>query len=387
MTTDRTASIDRMAPLDCPAELRIERVRLYALRLPLRRPMVMAGSVIAETENLLVRIEASDGSEGWGEAASAPTMTGETLAGMVAAAQRLAPLLAQAPMAQLDAAQRRMDLALYGNLSVKSAIETAWLDAVGRATSRPVVELLRASPPTATTFDVQWMLGSGDAATDVAEAKERRAAGFRVFKVKVGGEPGADAERTRAIAEVLGSACLVSADANQAWTVAQALAYTGGLERRTIAFLEQPVGANDLDGMAEVAHRSQVPICSDEGIHGIRDLEAHHARAAAGGASLKPIKLGGLRASVHAALRCAELGMEVNLACKVGESGVSAAALLHVAAACPSVAWGLSLTNIYLLHDLVEPASRINGRAATPLAPGLGVEIDIGMLERYATAV
>ena len=144
---ESTRAGTRTAPsFACPADLRIERVQLYALRLPLIKPMHMAGLVIRETENLLVRITASDGSQGWGEAASAPTMTGETLAGMVAAAQRLAPMLAKLPLAQIDAVQHRLGLALYGNGSVKSAIETAWLDAVGRSTGKPLVEMLCGSP-------------------------------------------------------------------------------------------------------------------------------------------------------------------------------------------------------------------------------------------------
>ena len=137
--------------------------------------------------------------------------------------------------------------------------------------------------------------------------------------------------------------------------------------------------------MAEVARRSKLPICSDEGIHGMRDLDAHHRRGAASGTSLKPIKLGGLRPTLAAALRSAELDMEVNLACKVAESGISAAALLHVAAASPTVAWGMSLSNLYLQHDLVAPIPVVDGRSATPMGSGLGVAIDLSVLERFAT--
>ena len=74
--------------------LTIRRVDAIPVALPLKMPMKMAGVTIAKAENLLVRIEAHDGLVGWGEAASAPTMTGDTLGGLVAAVRdHLAPLL------------------------------------------------------------------------------------------------------------------------------------------------------------------------------------------------------------------------------------------------------------------------------------------------------
>ena len=67
------------------APLIIRRVDAIPVALPLKAPMKMAGVTITKAENLLVRIEAADGTVGWGEAASAPTMTGDTQGGLVAA--------------------------------------------------------------------------------------------------------------------------------------------------------------------------------------------------------------------------------------------------------------------------------------------------------------
>ena len=72
----------------------IRRVDAIPVALPLKAPMTMSGITIRTADNLLVRIEAADGTVGWGEAASAPTMTGDTLGGLVAAVRdHLAPLL------------------------------------------------------------------------------------------------------------------------------------------------------------------------------------------------------------------------------------------------------------------------------------------------------
>ena len=74
--------------------LTIARVEVTAVALPLRQPMKMASETITHAQNIVVRIEAADGTAGWGEAASAPTMTGDTLGGLVAAARdHLAPRL------------------------------------------------------------------------------------------------------------------------------------------------------------------------------------------------------------------------------------------------------------------------------------------------------
>ena len=67
------------------APLVIHRVDAIPVALPLKTPMKMSAETITAAQNLLVRIEAADGSVGWGEAASAPTMTGDTLGGLVAA--------------------------------------------------------------------------------------------------------------------------------------------------------------------------------------------------------------------------------------------------------------------------------------------------------------
>src|SRR5437899_2669257 len=76
------------------APLIIRRVDAIPVALPLLKPMKMAGVTIAHAYNLLVRIEAADGTVGWGEAASAPTMTGDTLGGLVAAVRdHLGPAL------------------------------------------------------------------------------------------------------------------------------------------------------------------------------------------------------------------------------------------------------------------------------------------------------
>src|SRR5829696_3901239 len=114
------------------ARLVIRRVDAIPVALPLKAPMKMAGITIRTAENLLVRVEAADGRVGWGEAPSAPTMTGDTLGGLVAAVRdHLAPLLIGK---DADRDHRPMlTRALLGNTGAHSALEMALLDMACRA--------------------------------------------------------------------------------------------------------------------------------------------------------------------------------------------------------------------------------------------------------------
>src|ERR1043166_6069655 len=108
----------RSAPVETQDRppLVIRRSDAIPVALPLTRPMKMAGGSITHAHNVLVRIEAKDGTVGWGEAASAPTMTGDTLGGLVAAVRdHLAPLLIGEDAWARAALMRRMKSALVGN--------------------------------------------------------------------------------------------------------------------------------------------------------------------------------------------------------------------------------------------------------------------------------
>jgi muconate cycloisomerase len=365
------------------SRMKIKRVEPIAVSLPMTKPMKMAGVEIRTADNLLVRLETDGGHVGWGEAGSAPAMTGETAVGMLEAARYVVPAvegLAAADIARVSAVMKR---ALYGNYAAKSAIEMALHDALGRAAGKPVYELLGGKRRE--RVPVLWLVGTGDAAADVEEARNKKAAGFVAYKIKVGvDEPLRDAERTRRICDALGAGNLISADANQGWSVEQAIAYVQAVADTRLDFFEQPVMGDDLPGMARVAAASRVPIGFDEGAHGIADIERHHAMKAASGISLKTIKLGGLRPVMEAGALCERLGMKVNLACKIAESGIATAGVLQLAAALPSVDWGVSLSSQYLADDVVRtPIPIALGHATVPQGPGLGIDVDEAKVRRY----
>lgn len=358
--------------------MKIKSIESLAVSLAMKKPVTMAAETVTRADNVFVRVECDDGAVGWGEAASAPTMTGETTASMMAAVAHIRPALLDRAADDLAAIAAAMEGAIYGNTGAKAAIDIALHDLVARATGRPLHALF--GTKRRSRMAVLAVIGSTDEAADLREAQERWAAGYRAFKIKVGlARPEADGARTRSICRLLKAErenCLVSADANQGFTVDQAIRYVTALGDCGLDFFEQPVRADDLDGMARVAAASPVPLGADEGIHSLHDIERHHARKAASGVSLKAIKLGGLRVLHDACVLCERLGMKVNISCKTGESSVASAAALHLAATAPALDWGLTLTSHGLAEDsTAEPLSIDSGHVAVPDRPGLGVDV------------
>jgi muconate cycloisomerase len=181
---------------------------------------------------------------------------------------------------------------------------------------------------------------------------------------------------------------LISADANQGYTTERALTYVRAVKGSGLNFFEQPVAADDLAGMAEVAAATDIAIGADEGIHSLEDIRRHHERKAARGVSLKAIKLGGIRAVAEAAKLCDHLGMSVNISCKTGESSVACAAALHVASVIPNIGWALTLTHTGLVEDVaVQPLPTRQGYADSLDRPGLGIDVEEDRVRRHRIAI
>lgn len=365
--------------------MKIKKIEPIAALLPMERPMKMGGVLFDKADNVFVRIETDSGHVGWGEASAAPSMTGETVESMVAAIRHLTPWIEGCDPHDFAGNLAIMDRRMYGNTSAKTVLEMALYDIVGKAENKSVAELL--GTVHRNKMPVLWMLATGTRDVDVPEAQVKFQQGFQAFKIKVGGNaPEVDVERTVEIREHVNGA-QVSADANQGWSVDQALIYVGGASQ-ALDFFEQPVAGANVEGMAKIAAASQCPIGADEGLHSLSDIRRHKEMAAAQGGSLKMIKLGGVTRAYEAAVLCAELGMNVNLAGKVCESSVSSAAVLNLAAAVPQNNWGLSITTQYLASDVVRnPVVIRDGMGELPAGPGLGVDVDEDALQRFAVSV
>ena len=364
--------------------MRIISVTPLAARLPLTRPLKLSDGTISTADNLLVRIDDGEGNVGWGEAASAPTMTGELQEGMVAAVNFMQPHLVGTKVENLLEFGAYLDGLMYGNNAAKSAIDMAVHDLVAKRAGVPLSDLLGGA--LRREVPVLYLLAANDRAADTAAAKRMADHGFVAFKVKVGtGTIANDLARCAAVREAVQPTTRISADANQAFTIADAIRFAEGAEAAGLDFIEQPVMGHDLEGMAAVARATPVPLGTDEGVHSLADIERHHALKAARGASLKTIKLGGLDQVMAAGRLMHALGMHVNLAGKIAESGIASAAIAHLAAALPQLDWDISITCQYLAHDIVtEPLKVVNGHVRVPDGPGLGITVDESRLSRFA---
>jgi len=364
--------------------MKITRIEPIAVALPMKKPVYMAGVEIRQADNVLVRIESDTGVVGWGEAASAPTMTGETVESMMAAIAYLMPAVLGRDPEDIAGASVAMNGRMYGNQAAKAAIEIALHDLVGRATGRPAHALLGGK--LRDRIPVLGVISNAETAADVRAAAAMKAGGFTAFKIKVGvDKPLADAERTRRVCEALGAGLLVSADANTGWSTDEAVQYVRAIAGCGLTFFEQPVAADDVAGMAAVAAAAgDIAIGADESIHGLGDIRRYQEAKAARGVSLKTIKLGGMRGVLAAGRLCAELGMGVNVACKTGESSIACAAGLHLAAALPQLGWGFTPSTEGLSEDVTARPIRIErGHVEVLDRPGLGIEVDEDRVRRY----
>ena len=359
--------------------IEIAEVEPIALELPLARPVDMSGEVVSAAYNLVMRLTDTEQRTGWGEAASARLMTGDTLPGMVSVARAAAARLTGLRLASVDDASDFVASAIPDSPGVRVATEMALLDILGKYRGQPLYQLIggrvRCGAP------VVRLLATGDETAEIREALYALEQGIRAFKVKVGlGDVQRDLARCRAVRRVVGDRARVSADANGGFGEDDALVFARAAGDAGLDFLEQPVPAKNIDAMRACGRASTIPIAADEGLQDMADIRRHHELQAASGGSLKPLKLG-IRNLMACGHLMNDLGMHVNLAGKVAESGIGSAAISHLAVALPQLDWDASITNQYLKFDIVEkPVSPQAGMLAPSEAPGLGIRVDTGRL-------
>lgn len=364
--------------------MRIEKVGIHPITLTLRSPIPMANGVIASTGNVVVKLVTDEGLVGWGEGVEAPALTHQSQADIVADLQALASVVVGSdPMGRNELWARLISARPEATTAI-GAIDIAVHDLAGKTLGVPIHQLIggmvRATVPALT------LVGSGDASADAEKLAERHDAGFRWFKIKLGMASSEVELGTLAKAvELVGDDGVVCGDVNEGWTEAEAQEFLAQLDGRQIRFIEQPVPRSDRDGLLRVAEASPVQLCADESAGSLLAVIGFLGTAM-GGVSLKLIKHGGITGVMRGAAICAAGGLSVNLAGKVIESSISAAANLHCAAAMDRVDFGCSPANQGVVSDVAEQPIRVDrGVFTVPLGPGLGVEVDEALLAKLAS--
>ena len=364
---------------------RIAKIESCAVAIPLKMPIKMSGILIETCDNLIVKVTDTEGNVGWGEASSAPTMTGETAEGLVAATNFMAGRLDGVEVNSHEGLVDLIEPLMYANHSAKSAIDGALHDLIGKHQNKPMYELLGGKKrDQAPMF---WMIAGSKDEMELAQARIDE--GYIAFKVKVGPNPPEhDLDRSERSRKICGDNVHVSADANQGFSPEDAVTFAKGAGNAGLDFFEQPVMGHDIASMKKCADACSVPIGADEGIHSIEDIQKHYDEGAAMGGSLKLIKLGSAQGVMSAAKLMQSLSMSVNLAGKTADTSVGSAAISHLAVSLPTLEWDASVTNQYLTDDIVKnPIKVINGHIVTPDGPGLGIEIDENKIDKYRRAL
>lgn len=322
-------------------QLTIERVEACILDLPTTRAHRLSNTEIWQQSVVLCRVILSDGAIGYGEGATlgGPRWSEESVESIQSCIQvYLAPAIKGEIATQFEQLSLVLSKAASRNNSAKAAVESAIYDAVGKSLDVPASQFLGGRVHD--SFEVIWALASGDVDQEIEEARGKLARReHRRFKVKVGFKPPQeDLARLARLVEAL-PGCEFIVDVNQAWTPAKAQRWMPALAELGVALVEQPLPADDMDGLARVTRRSQVPVMIDEGAFSNADI-ARAGRIGAGNVlSLKLVKSGGLMHMKRAAAIARAHGMELYGGCLL-ESGVGTAAHLAVFSTLPELHWG-----------------------------------------------
>src|SRR5438270_1364084 len=262
-----------------------------------------------------------------------------------------------------------MDAALKGHAYVKSPIDMACWDILGKATGQPVCLLLGGR------FGEDFVLYRA-ISQETPEAMARRVAGYRAegyrrFQLKVGGDPEVDVERIRAVAAELQPGDRLVADANTGWLMHDALRVVRAVRDVDVS-IEQP--CRSYEECLTVRRHCDLPFVLDEVIDSLDLLLRGHADRAMDVVNIKISKFGGLTKARQARDLCVALGVAMTLEDSWGGDIVTAA-IAHLAHSTPpELLFTATDFNSYVTVSIAEGAPRrVHGRIAAPLAPGLGI--------------
>ncbi|MET9226326.1 enolase C-terminal domain-like protein [Lentzea sp. NPDC003310] len=363
-------------------DLTIDRVEAFAVALPTLRSFGVSGGSVAvagrPSTRVLVKVSA-DGLCGWGEATPIPAWTYETAESIFSTITRyLAPAITGQPAWRFDGISRIFDRTINRGFSIgaplaKSAVDVALHDLVGRALGVPLGVLW--GQRRHEEVELAWIV-SGQTPAEVAECvAEGVENGYRAFKVKIGlHDERTDVGVVRAVREAAPEAPLW-VDANQAYTVDQAVRIANNISEFDVFAFEQPLPANDVVGQRRLRTASPLPVALDESLRHPSDLATFVKLDAVDVAVAKVQRSGGLTLSRRLCQLAEDCGVRL-LGSGLTDSDVGLAASLHLFSA-HGIAGPADLNGRqFIASPYASGITVANGRAQVPTGPGLGVEVD-----------
>ena len=322
-------------------------------------PFVIARGGYAHHRNVIVRRTDDDGLEGFGEAAP-NRYYGESVATVIAALGQFKPIIERADPMALESTEAHLSRVLRGNASARSAVSSARHDLMGKRLGLPVYKIwgLESSTAAQSSFTIA-IAESNELERRVEEARE-----YPILKIKLG--TARDMEIVRIVRNAAPEKRL-RVDANAAWTAKHAVKMSDFLADQGVEMLEQPVAANDVDGLRFVRKRSRLPVFADESCLVATDIA--RLAGAVDGINIKLAKCGSLREALRMVHTARALDMQVMAGCMIESSlGISAIAQLS-----PLLDFADFDGAALLSSDPFRGASIAGGQIRLSDGPGLGV--------------
>jgi L-alanine-DL-glutamate epimerase-like enolase superfamily enzyme len=359
--------------------MKIRRIRAYRVDLPLHEGSYKwsGGKSVSVFDSTVVQVETDTGVVGHGEVCPlGPFYLPAYADGVRAGIAELGPhLLGEDPL-QLAKLNRRMDAALKGHPYVKSGLDMACWDILGKVTGQPVCTLLGGRY--GDDFGLYRAISQDSPEAMAARVAVYRAEGYRRFQLKVGGDPAVDIERIRAVAAKLQPGDRLVADANTGWLMHDALRVVRAV-RDVDVYIEQPCPS--YEECLTVRRHTDHPFVLDEVIDSVEVLLRGRADLAMDVVNLKISKFGGLTKTRQARDLCVSLGVAMTLEDSWGGDIVTAG-IAHLAHSTPpEFLFTATDFNSYVTVSIADGAPRrVHGRLAASTAPGLGVSPKMDVL-------
>lgn len=349
----------------------IERIGIYKSSIPLREPFIISLGQLDHAENIIVRIQDSDGLTGFGEGSPFRTIHGESIETCFSFGKELASLLIGKSSDAIEQCSMLMDRYLYGNSTVKSAFDIAMHDIAAQRKRLPLYAFLSGGVRRELVTDYTVSLSSADKMA--ADALSVVRSGFGIVKVKLGGKPEDDILRIQKIRESIGKDITLRIDANQGWTSTAALEILMELEKYNIQHCEEPLPRRDFMLLPGLRAKSPVPIMADESCMDEHDAQRLIRLNACDSFNIKLGKSGG----IFKAMKILRLAEEHAMPVQIGgflESRLGFTASAHLALCSRQEPFIDFDTPLMFSEDHVSGGIMYGkgGKIKVPDTPGLG---------------
>jgi L-alanine-DL-glutamate epimerase-like enolase superfamily enzyme len=352
--------------------MKISGIRMYQLDLPLHEGSYKwsGGNSVSVFDSTVVAVDTDAGLTGWGEVCPlGPAYLPAYARGARAGIAELAPQLIGADPLALGVLNERMDAAMRGHPYVKSAIDMACWDLLGKASNLPVATLMGGH--VGDDFALYRAISQDAPAAMAERIAQYRSEGYTKFQLKVGSNPDTDIERIHAAAEKLKTGDVLIADANTGWTQHVAMRVADAV-RRVDVYIEQP--CMTYEQCLAVRRHTNRPFVLDEVVDDIDMVIRGAADQAMDVINLKISKVGGLTKARQIRDLCVSLGIAMTIEDTWGGDIVTAA-IAHLAHSTPErFLFSATDFNSYVTVAFADGAPRRkHGRLAASREPGLGV--------------